>query len=378
MIRSKKKTIRNYDIFIPVCAFLLGFIGILFIQDIGAVGTNFTRFYKHALFFLLSFFPAFFFSIIPLNFLKKTAPLWMLLCLILLISVLCFGNDINGAKRFLKIWKLSFQPSTLARIVLIWYVARTFANKKDLIKNASLLDLVKRFWQIFVFTPIFYLLILYERHFSILVISSATLFCMFFIARVRILNLLIMLSVALIAGFGVISFGASYRSARIKIFKRYNLYMRSLSKSVKHENLNDKQIRQSLIALSNGGFFGKGFDEGMAKENYLSEAETDYIFSVIGEEFGFLGSIIVFLLYCFLFFRTVQISYHADDLFLKLASLGLGLNIFINAMINIGVSMSSLPSTGVTLPFISYGGTSLVVNSIGIGLLMNISAEVKR
>ena len=114
---------------------------------------------------------------------------------------------------------------------------------------------------------------------------------------------------------------------------------------------------------------------GTGKHYFLPEAKTDYIFSIIGEEFGFLGALIVIGLFIFLFYRAIVNSLRQDDTFLKLAGIGLGMNIFFNAMVNIGVSMAILPSTGVTLPFISYGGTSLLVNSFSVGLLLNISAK---
>ncbi|MCK4696326.1 MAG: FtsW/RodA/SpoVE family cell cycle protein, partial [Candidatus Cloacimonetes bacterium] len=97
-------------------------------------------------------------------------------------------------------------------------------------------------------------------------------------------------------------------------------------------------------------------------------------FAIIGEEFGFLGALSVLGMYVFLFIRSIISSYRKEDLYLKLAGIGLGMNIFFNAMVNIGVAMAAIPSTGVTLPFISYGGTSLLVNSFTIGLLLNISA----
>jgi len=129
------------------------------------------------------------------------------------------------------------------------------------------------------------------------------------------------------------------------------------------------------VALSSGRVLGTGTAGGRGKYRFLPEADTDYIFSIIGEETGFIGATIVIALYGFLFFRSLFGSWHNDDFYLRLVGAGLALNIFLNAMVNIGVAMSALPSTGVTLPFISYGGTSLVVNSVSVGLLLNISAR---
>ena len=135
------------------------------------------------------------------------------------------------------------------------------------------------------------------------------------------------------------------------------------------------QVRESLLSLSGGKLTGTTPTKGTGKHYFLPEAKTDYIFSIIGEEFGFIGALIVIGLFIFLFYRTIINALRQDDIFLKLAGIGLGMNIFFNAMVNIGVSIAILPSTGVTLPFISYGGTSLLVNSFSVGLLLNISAK---
>jgi cell division protein FtsW (lipid II flippase) len=136
-------------------------------------------------------------------------------------------------------------------------------------------------------------------------------------------------------------------------------------------------VKQSLISLASGKLLGTSPRKGTGKHYFLPEAKTDYVYSIIGEEFGFLGALTVLILYVFMFYRCVTNSVRYEDLYLKLLGLGLGMNIFFNAMVNIGVAISALPSTGVTLPFISYGGTSLLIHSFTVGLLLNISAERK-
>jgi cell division protein FtsW (lipid II flippase) len=169
--------------------------------------------------------------------------------------------------------------------------------------------------------------------------------------------------------------GAEYRSKRMDIYAKYSLFHRMMDKNTEGNIEGEFQIKQSLISLACGKLFGTGSDRGTGKLYFLPEAKTDYIYAIVGEELGFLGALTVLLIYFTLFMRSFISSNKNKDMFLRFAGFGLALNIFLNAMVNIGVSISALPSTGVTLPFISYGGTSLLVNSVSIGLLLNISSK---
>ncbi|HCX73808.1 MAG TPA: cell division protein FtsW, partial [Candidatus Cloacimonas sp.] len=187
--------------------------------------------------------------------------------------------------------------------------------------------------------------------------------------------LILIVAILATSGWLVLSRGAEYRSKRMDIYAKYSLFHRLLDKNKEGEIEGEFQIKQSLISLACGKLFGTGADRGTGKLYFLPEAKTDYIYAIIGEEFGFLGALLVLLLYFTLFIRSFISSNRNKDLFLRFAGYGLALNIFLNALVNIGVSISALPSTGVTLPFISYGGTSLLVNSFSIGLLLNISSK---
>jgi cell division protein FtsW (lipid II flippase) len=373
--RSKTRFV-TYDNIIMMAYLALCVIGLYIMLDINSVRTSLHYFYRQFIFSIFSIGVTFFVMYkVKLDFLRKTSFIWVIMTIGLLIWVLVAPNEVKGATRSIRLGPVSFQPSLLARIILVFYVAHILDKKKDFIENSRFVGFFKNFAPIYIIGGAFYSLILIEKHFSPLVISSLTVFCMLWIARIKFSTLLIFILIASSLGIGIVSFGPKYRSERIKIFKRYNLFNKKLKEQVKDESLKDYQIRESLTALSVGKLTGTGPDRGRAKQYYLPEAKTDYIYAIIGEEFGFLGSLFVFGIYCLLFFRTVWISYHTDDLFLQLAGLGLGLNIFLNVIVNIGVAMSALPSTGVTLPFISYGGTSLAINSLGIGLLLNISAQ---
>ena len=137
----------------------------------------------------------------------------------------------------------------------------------------------------------------------------------------------------------------------------------------------DYQVKESLTALSSGGVIGTGIARGRAKHYYLPEARTDYVYTIIAEEFGFLGAIFVFGLHCFLFFRAFKMAHYQESRFMQFLGVGMAMNIFCNVLVNTGVSMSILPPTGNTLPFISYGGSALLIDSASLGVILNISAK---
>ena len=138
------------------------------------------------------------------------------------------------------------------------------------------------------------------------------------------------------------------------------------------------QSTQSLLALQQGGFLGRGWGDSVQKHQYLPEPHTDFIFAVIGEELGFLAGIIVMLAYIIIFYRIIKIAKNSNDIFGIILSIGFGLSITYYAFVNIGVVIGVIPVTGVTLPFISYGGSSLITNLLMVGILLNISRAQRK
>ena len=138
------------------------------------------------------------------------------------------------------------------------------------------------------------------------------------------------------------------------------------------------QSTQSLLALQQGGFLGRGWGDSLQKHEYLPEPHTDFIFAVIGEELGFLAGIVVMLAYIIIFYRIIQIAKNSNDIFGIILSIGFGLSITYYAFVNIGVVIDLIPVTGVTLPFISYGGSSLITNLLMVGILLNISRAQRK
>lgn len=335
-------------------------------------------FFKQLIWFGLSLLVMFYaYRILDLQKLKKYIPILTIINLILVVLVLYIGIEVKGATRSFSFAGVNFQPSLLMRVMLILYFARFLDKKKEFLKESSPKGFVKYFLPLIIITSISYIAIIFQRHFSVIIISAATLFSILWIVKVRSTTLTLIILIGVVSVVTVLSLGASYRGSRIEIYTKYSLFHRILGQDVDSIQADDYQIRESLISLSQGGFWGISSVFGQAKNRYLPESNTDYVYSVIGEEYGFVGGVFILILYVIIFYRGTLRSWKQNDLYLRLAGIGLTLNIFFNALVNIGVAISALPSTGVTLPFISYGGTSLVVNSLCIGLILNIIAVRK-
>ncbi len=376
----KTKTyIAQYDIVLLFTYIVLIDIGIFMQLNISSVRTTMGFFYRQSIWLLLSFGSLYFaFKVIDLEKFRKWIFPLLFVIILMLIAVLVFGDTVKGAVRSIHIWKINIQPSLLARVILIFYFAHILDKRKRQIDDTRPKGFWKHFNQLIVITIIIYSLILAEKHFSPLIISGITLLSLLFIAKIRLSTIGIILATCLIIILLVIQFGPAYRSERMKIYTKYSLFHKALNKESDYTGTQDYQVKESLLSLTGGRLTGTSSKRGTGKHYFLPEAKTDYIFSIIGEEYGFLGALFVIGLYILLFSRAIINSLRQDDIFLKLAGIGLGMNIFFNAIVNVGVSIAILPSTGVTLPFISYGGTSLLVNSFSVGLLLNISATKQK
>jgi len=369
------------DSWIMIGYFVLLVIGLFFMLNINSHRTSLTYFYKHLIFASVSIGAMFFtYKHLDLDKLRNWRILLFAGTLVLLILVLIIGKDINGARRSFRVGPISVQPSVFARIFLVYYFAHILDERQDKIEFSGIKDFFINFKPLIIVPSIIWTLIIFEKHFSTLVISFFTILGMMWAARIKATTILLILVIAIGGGIAIISFGAKFRSTRIELFHAYSLWSRAFG-SDKDKDYNfegrDYQVRESLTALSSGKLVGTGVNNGRGKQYFLPEAKTDYIFAIIGEEFGFLGALAVFGIFAMLFFRSSFGSFKKESLYLQLFGIGLALNLFLNVMVNIGVAMAAIPATGVTLPFISYGGTSLMVNSVTIGLILNITATRK-
>ena len=212
----------------------------------------------------------------------------------------------------------------------------------------------------------FFLLIMLEPDFGTSMVIMVTLVAMIFISGVKLSFFAKIGVIGIIGIVGIIAV-APYRLARIVSF--VNPWVDPLGSGF--------QIIQSLYAIGPGSLLGQGFLSSRQKHFYLPEPQTDFIFSIISEEFGFLGVLVICSLFFYLFYRCLKISLNTPDLFSKYLCFGLSFGILIQAILNLMVVVGLIPVTGVTLPFLSYGGSSLLVSMASIGIILNISRHTK-
>ncbi|MBW2552644.1 MAG: putative lipid II flippase FtsW [Deltaproteobacteria bacterium] len=282
--------------------------------------------------------------------------------LLLLIFVLIpgIGTTIGGSMRWFRFGPLSFQPSEFAKLALIIFLAYSLSNKEKKIKSFSIGFLPHMIVTLFMFA-----LVLLQPDFGTAVILLLLFFVLVFAAGSRVRYLAYFAGIASVGCYFLIS-SVGYRLDRITSF--LNPWEDPTSTGF--------QIIQSFLAFGSGGLWGTGLGNGKQKLFYLPEPHTDFIFSIIGEELGFIGVLLLIILFIFLAYCGIRICLKAPDLFGTYLALGITSLIVLHAVINLGVVMGLLPTKGSTLPFISYGGTSLVINFIGVGILLNISSQL--
>ncbi len=356
---------KSFDHILFLMVIGIGLFGILMIYSASSIWAEYKfhdafHFVKsQSLFFLLSIFICLFLSHIPPQFWKKHANQILGLCFFLLVCVLIpgIGSVRNGSRSWFGIGGLGIQPSEFAKIGLIIFVSKYLSqNQKDL------RSIKKGVFPILLVIGIFSLLILLEPDFGTSMVILLSLISLIFISGVK-LSFFVRLGLLGLLGIVGLIVIAPYRMARIVSF--LNPWSDPLGSGF--------QIIQSLYAIGPGGLLGQGFLKSHQKHFYLPEPQTDFIFSIISEEFGFLGVLIVVLFFFFLFYRSLKIALKTEDLFSKFLVFGLSIGILIQATLNLCVVIGLIPVTGVTLPFFSYGGSSLLVTMASIGIILSIS-----
>jgi len=365
----------GFDKTILLSYILLAIIGLIVMVDISSVQSSMTYFYKQLIFVFISgiavVFILYFFNFEKLRFANTY---FVYLSIFLLVLVLLKGTTVKGATRGISLGLISIQPSFFARVALVFFFANVLDKKHDLLlETKNILHFPKNFPELTLLTVLVFVLIFVGKHLSAIVIAGVTLMSMLLYAGIRKRIILIIMGLGLLTGMLIITQGDSFRMQRMQTFKKYSLFFkeRDLSQSANA----DYQVRESLVALTSGGLFGTGIARGRAKHYYLPEARTDYVYTIIGEEAGYLGAMVVFLLHSLLFFAALRMSNKQENRYYRFLGAGMALNIYSNVLVNTGVAMSILPPTGNTLPFISYGGSALLMDSVAVGVILNISAQ---
>lgn len=314
---------------------------------------------RHLLFLLIGSVLAFFFMAFDYRKLKDYAKPLLVVSLVLLVLVLIpgIGREVSGARRWFRFYFLSFQPSELANLAVIIYVADFLSRKGNLIKS---------FWRGFVppicVLGIVSLLILMQPDLGTTVSLASVVVLMLFVAGVRMTYIAGTVLLSLPFLYALI-FSVPYRRMRIMAF--LNPWLDPKGSGF--------QIIQSQIALGSGGLFGLGLGHSKQKLFYLPAAHTDFIFSIIGEELGLLGTLGVIILFIIFIQQAVKIIKYTQNKFGYFLSLGLVSMIIFKAIVNIGVSCGLFPTKGLPLPFISYGGSSFIFDMVSVGIILNIA-----
>jgi len=276
--------------------------------------------------------------------------------LLALVLIPGIGVEVGGARRWF-VFFVSVQPSELAKIIIIIYLSDILNKKYRYIYKIKAILLPA-----FIFLMIITFLIFLEPDFSTVIVIWIIIFIILFVGEVRFKHIAgIMITWAAISGAYL--FMERYRIERLFAF---------LNKGSDSASSNF-QANQSLIALGSGNIFGLGLGNSMQKFSYLPEANTDFIFSIIGEEFGLIGTLFVVILFMLFAFFGIRIAMKANDYLGRLMAVGITSLIVIQAIMNMCVTIGLLPVTGMTLPFISLGGSSLITTMAGAGILLNIS-----
>ncbi len=317
-------------------------------------------FKNQALWSVVGFGVMFLFSAIDYKFLKKfILPLYVF-GLILLLGVAMFGKTINGAKRWLDFGFSTIQPSEFVKITIVMACALLLAEVKTISVKKTLVHLVG--CGLIVLLPAIFLL--FQPHFSAIIIICLTIGVMMLAAGIpfRIFSGIAALGVVL---GGIFVLLEPYRLQRVLSFI---------------DPFADKtgsgwQAVQSLYAIGSGGFSGLGLGRSRQKFLYIPEPQNDFIFSIACEELGFLGALAVLILFALLLYRAVRIAMRAPDRYSMLLTFGLISLTIVQVLLNLGVATSSIPPTGIPLPFFSAGGSSFVFQMMSMGMILNISSQ---
>lgn len=391
-----KKHLLNYSILIPYM--ILSVLGLIIVYSTTSATlvdysiNPFKAMINQGAFWVVSLLAIWFIYRLRLNFLKNANVLTMALLVevILLIVARFFTQEVNGAHGWIVIGRISFQPAEYLKIIVIWFLTFTFSRRQKAIAVYDYQALTKRRW--------------WPRSGSDL--TDWRMVCLFLIglvaaqpdlgnAAIIVLTVLIMVS---ISGIGYRWFSAIFLSitaasalflgliglvgvktmAKVPVFgyvaKRFSAFFNPFN------DLTDSghQLAHSYYAMSNGSWFGLGLGHSIEKRGYLPEATTDFVFSIVMEELGMIGACLILALVFFLILRIILVGIKAKNHFNAMMAIGIGGMMLTQVFVNIGGISGLIPSTGVTFPFLSQGGNSLLVLSVAIAMVLNIDANEKR
>ena len=298
-------------------------------------------------------------SLIDYRIIEKLRSLFMAISIVLLIAVLLWGRDLNGGKRWLVIAGISIQPSELAKFGLMIFMCSYMSRHRNEMSSFRY-GMIPMLIAIGVIAG----LVMLQPNMSMAVIIGFIGVVLLYLGGCDIKQLLILGAIAVV-GFFVLASMADYRMDRL----------RSFGNPESDPQGTGYQLLQSYYAIGSGGFFGKGINNSYQKLLYMTYGESDFIFAILCEEFGFIGGLVVIGMYAWIVFRGLVVSMRCRNRFGSLLAAGISIVFGFQVFVNIGVVTGLLPTTGQALPFISAGGTSLLVFLAAMGLLLSISRD---
>ena len=379
---SKNKKVRKFskfannqlDFILLIVVILLLSLGLIMVLSASSPTSlaetgddSYSYFRKQAIFAVVGIIAMLFISKIDYRFWKKFYKIAYCVSIILLLMVLIPGIGVSsgGASRWIKILGIQFQPSELAKIGLIIFYASYLTDHKDELKGFYT-GFIKPFLYL---VPVILILILIQDHLSATIIIVAVVGIMMLMAGSRLKYFLTAGTAAGVAGAAGLYLMAKFTSKGAFRLARITSFLNPWA----DKQGDGWQVIQSLYAIGSGGLFGVGLGQSKQKYLYISEPHTDFIFAVLAEELGFVGCAVVIALFCVFIWRGVLTAMKAPDMFGSLVAIGITSLIGLQAIINIAVVTSSMPVTGMPLPFFSYGVTSLLILLCSVGVLLNIS-----
>ncbi|MCB5082510.1 FtsW/RodA/SpoVE family cell cycle protein [Streptococcus mutans] len=395
-MKIDKRHLLNYSILLPYL--ILSVLGLIVVYSTTSAsliqnGLNpFRSVINQAVFWVISLLAILFIYRLKLNFLKNSSVLtvMMMIEVVLLLIARFWTQEVNGAHGWIVIGPISFQPAEYLKVIMVWFLAFTFARRQQSIEIYDYQALTKRKWWPKQLSDLkdwrFYSLVL-----ILLVAAQPDLGN----ATIIVLTAIIMYSVsgigyrwfsALLTGIitlsaiflGLINMVGVKTMSKVPVFgyvaKRFSAFFNPF----KDVTDSGHQLANSYYAMSNGGWLGRGLGNSIEKRGYLPEAQTDFVFSIIIEELGLIGAGLILALIFFLILRILLVGVKAKNPFNSMIALGIGSMMLMQVFVNIGGISGLIPSTGVTFPFLSQGGNSLLVLSVAIGFVLNIDANEKR
>ena len=395
-MKIDKRHLLNYSILLPYL--ILSVLGLIVVYSTTSAsliqnGLNpFRSVINQAAFWVISLLAILFIYRLKLNFLKNSGVLtvMMMIEVVLLLIARFWTQEVNGAHGWIVIGPISFQPAEYLKVIMVWFLAFTFARRQQSIEIYDYQALTKRKWwpkQLSdlkdwrFYSLVLILLVAAQPDLGNATIIVLTAIVMYSVSGVgyRWFSALLTGIITLSAIFlGLINIVGVKTMSKVPVFgyvaKRFSAFFNPF----KDVTDSGHQLANSYYAMSNGGWLGRGLGNSIEKRGYLPEAQTDFVFSIIIEELGLIGAGLILALIFFLILRILLVGVKAKNPFNSMIALGIGSMMLMQVFVNIGGISGLIPSTGVTFPFLSQGGNSLLVLSVAIGFVLNIDANEKR